>query len=535
MYQIVLIIAVLVYLLITGYLGYIAYRKTRTTTDYLLAGREVHPYIMAMSYGATFISTSAIVGFGGTAALFGMSLLWLTFLNIFVGIFLAFVFFGHRTRAMGYNLDSHTFPELLGKRYQSRFIQIFSGIIIFLFMPIYTAAVLMGATQFLVVNLKLNYEVALFTFSAIVAIYVVMGGLKGVMYTDAFQGSVMFIGMLLLLFLTYYRLGGVTSAHESLAQLNPMIVELMGKAGHRGFTHMPAFGSNIWWTVISTIVLGVGIGVLAQPQLATRFMTVRSSKELNRATLVGGIFILAMTGVAFTVGAVSNVYFYNTTGKIAFLAANKQVDSIIPMFVEQTMPVWFGILFLVTLFAAAMSTMSSQYHTIGAALSRDITETITRRKAGIGINRLGTSFGILLSTIVAWGLPRFYEAGSEIIARGTSLFFGLCASSFLPMYFGALYSKKITKSGAIAGMLAGFFSSIFWFLFVHEKESQVLGLAKALLGRPALWGEPWKVVNPIIISLPLAIAVTIVASLFTKPLDEKHVQLCFNGLEKNRN
>jgi len=157
-YQIVLTISVLVYLMITGYLGYIAYRRTQTTTDYLLAGREAHPYIMAMSYGATFISTSAIVGFGGTAALFGMSLLWLTFLNIFVGIFVAFVFFGHRTRAMGYNLDSHTFPELLGKRYQSRFIQVFSGIMIFLFMPIYTAAVLMGATQFLVVNLKLDYE-----------------------------------------------------------------------------------------------------------------------------------------------------------------------------------------------------------------------------------------------------------------------------------------------------------------------------------------------------------------------------------------
>lgn len=175
MYRLALILATLVYLLITGYLGYIAYRKTRTTTDYLLAGREAHPYIMAMSYGATFISTSAIVGFGGTAALFGLSLLWLTFLNIFVGIFLAFVFFGHRTRAMGYNLDAHTFPELLGKRFQSRFIQVFSGILIFLFMPIYVSAVLMGVTQFLVVNLKVDYEIGLLLFSAIVALYVIMG------------------------------------------------------------------------------------------------------------------------------------------------------------------------------------------------------------------------------------------------------------------------------------------------------------------------------------------------------------------------
>jgi SSS family solute:Na+ symporter len=61
--------------------------------------------------------------------------------------------------------------------------------------------------------------------------------------------------------------------------------------------------------VISTITLGVGIGVLAQPQLVVRFMTVRSKRELNRATLIGGVFIIVMTGVAFTVGALSNAYF----------------------------------------------------------------------------------------------------------------------------------------------------------------------------------------------------------------------------------
>jgi SSS family solute:Na+ symporter len=62
--------------------------------------------------------------------------------------------------------------------------------------------------------------------------------------------------------------------------------------------------------VISTLVLGVGIGTLAQPQLAVKFMTVKSDTSLNRATLVGGIFILAMTGVAFVVGSLSNVFFF---------------------------------------------------------------------------------------------------------------------------------------------------------------------------------------------------------------------------------
>ncbi len=79
------ILAVAVYLLMVAYLGYLGWKRTKNASDYMLAGRKAHPVIMALSYGATFISTSAIVGFGGVAGMFGMSLLWLTFCNIFVG------------------------------------------------------------------------------------------------------------------------------------------------------------------------------------------------------------------------------------------------------------------------------------------------------------------------------------------------------------------------------------------------------------------------------------------------------------------
>ena len=119
------IVIILLYLLSVAYLGWMGYRGTKTATDYLVAGRKAHPFVMALSYGATFISTSAIVGFGGVAGLFGMSLLWLTFCNIFVGIFIAFVLLGGPARRIGHRLDAHTFPELLGRRFDSKFIQIF--------------------------------------------------------------------------------------------------------------------------------------------------------------------------------------------------------------------------------------------------------------------------------------------------------------------------------------------------------------------------------------------------------------------------
>lgn len=86
-----------IYLAVTVGLGYLGYRKTRSNADYLIAGGQAHPFLMAMAYGSTFISTAAIVGFGGAASVYGMGILWLTFCNIFIGIFLAFVLFGKRT------------------------------------------------------------------------------------------------------------------------------------------------------------------------------------------------------------------------------------------------------------------------------------------------------------------------------------------------------------------------------------------------------------------------------------------------------
>ena len=155
---ILLNIIVLVYILAIGYLGYRGWRETRDSADYMVAGRKIHPYVMAMSYGATFISTSAIVGFGGVAGLFGMGLLWLTFLNIFVGIFIAFVVFGKRTRRMGHNLSAMTFPELLARRFDSRFIQYFAGLVIFLGMPMYASVVLIGAARFIETTLAIDFD-----------------------------------------------------------------------------------------------------------------------------------------------------------------------------------------------------------------------------------------------------------------------------------------------------------------------------------------------------------------------------------------
>jgi SSS family solute:Na+ symporter len=532
-------IIILIYLILTAFFGYLGYKRTKTAADYHVAGRNANPVIMALSYGATFISTSAIVGFGGAAGQFGMGVLWLTVLNIFAGIFVAFVAFGKRTRKIGRNLDAHTFPELLGLRFRSKFIQGFAGTVILVFMPIYAASVIKGGADFIQSFFGIPYYVSLLLFVAVVAVYVFMGGIKGVMYTDAFQGFVMFVGMTFLIVFTYSKLGGITAAHQKLTELynNPAVKEQTAaimKNGFAGWTSMPRFGSPIWWNLVTTIVMGVGIGVLAQPQLAVRFMTVKSGRELNRAVVSGGTFILMMTGVAFTVGALSNVFFFESTGKVAIAVAGAN-DKIIPEFIKTFIPGWFGPVFLVTLLAAAMSTLSSQFHTMGTALGRDIYEKSAGGKgSSLMISRTGMLVGVIISTGIAW-LASYLESSMAIIATGTSLFFGLCAAAFLPAFLGALYVKRMPGAAAKWGMISGFATSFFWIFFIHEKESSSLQLCALLTGKTSLVKDtllaPLSMVDPIIIALPVSIVVTFILTLVLKQdIDEKHLEKCFDGV-----
>ncbi|MDG6243203.1 MAG: sodium:solute symporter family protein [Methanolobus sp.] len=516
--------AILIYLMVVFYLGWVGYKKTKNTEDYMLAGRKVNPFVLAFSYGATFISTAAIIGFGGYAGAFGMGVLWLVFMNIFVGIFIAFIIFGSRTRRMGSNLKAVTFPELLGRRFQSRFIQGFSGALITIFMPLYAGGVLIGGARFMETALGVDYNIAVLILAIIVAAYVITGGLIAIMYTDALQGALMFIGMSILLVITYVKLGGVVEAHQALTNMAHLVPENLAAAGHTGWTTMPAFGSPTWWTLVSTIILGVGIGVLAQPQLAVRFMTVQSSRSLKRAVLSGGPFIFMMAGVAYIVGALSNVYFLETKGMISFDVVGGNIDKIIPEYINSAMPDYFVVFFLLTLLAAAMSTLSSQFHTMGTAFGHDLyREYIMKGKIAktINITKAAIATTILISVALAYILP------PGIIARATAIFFGLCAAAFLPMYAGAIFWKRMTKEGATASLLAGTFSSLFWLTFVHAKEASALGISKALFGVDTILTGTWTVVDPILIATPLALIVAVVVSLMTKPASQEHIDMCF--------
>ncbi len=502
---------VLAYLLSLSYLGFRGYKQTKSSKDYLLAGRDIHPFVMAVSYGATFISSSAIIGFGGVSANFGMGLLWLTFLNMFIGVVIAFIFFGRRTRRIGHRLDAHTFPEFLGKRFKSKYIQIFAGAIIFLAMPLYAAVVLKGGSVFIEEIFEIDYNIALLIFSLVIAAYVIAGGLKGVMYTDALQGTIMFVSMFFLLIWTYKVIGmGFSEANQSLSDMANLVPEKLKAIGHAGWTSMPTGGSAWWYILVTSLIIGVGIGVLAQPQLVVRFMTVKSDRELNRAVMIGSLFIVVTTGIIYMVGSLSNIYFMQTEGKIA-VGVVPDLDKIIPTYIKSAMPGWFSAVFMLTILSASMSTLSSQFHVMGSSIGRDVVGVIKKKTNSTLITRLGIAFSIMVSYVIS------YSLSMSVIARGTAIFFGICAATFLPAYFCSLYWKKTTKQAAFWSMISGFVVSIFALFFLHAKEASVLGICKALFGQDILITKfPWPVLDPIVVSLPVSVIVIVVVTLLAK-------------------
>jgi SSS family solute:Na+ symporter len=162
------------------------------------------------------------------------------------------------------------------------------------------------------------------------------------------------------------------------------------------------------------------------------------------------------------------------------------------------------------LLAAAMSTLSGLFHTMGTAFGHDLLKFTKNYKPSITNNRIGIVIMFVISVALAFIMP------GSIIARATAMFMGLCASAFLPMFTYALFSKKPSKRVAIAGLLVGVVAWLLWTVFVHVAESDPLGICKFLFGQTALLGFPYTVIDPLVVAMPLSIVAIAVVWLLTR-------------------
>ena len=520
-----------VFMAVTIYLGWYGYRSTKDNGQFLLGKNKANPVLIALSYGATFISTSAIVGFGGMAARYGLSIVWLAVLCILVGTILAFLVFGKRTRRIGNSLGAFTFAGFLGKRVKSGWIRTVVALIILIGMPIYCAAVLIGGVNLIAVTMGLDKNVALLGLSLIVAMYVTFGGVIAVMYNDALQAGIMFVGMVFILVFTFWQLGGVTAAFDSLGQLWEIKVadgtfDSIIANGMNGWNEMPTFGTPIWMTVVTTLLMGVGIGSIAQPQLAVRFMSAKDDKTLNRSMAIGAVFVFVILGTAFTVGPLSNVFFYESHGLTATEYISNS-DMIIPTFVNELFAdLSFGDLFvsifILALVCATISTMAALLHTMGSSAGYDLWGQIKERRGeklknmdratikSLRASRISTLVMMILVVLVAYLMP------SNIIARATTIFMGLTAAAVLPSFAYGLFSKNPDKRAAHVSIAVGAISWSFWAFFIERTTSSMMGVCNAIFGVKYLSEGTIGFVDPLVIGIPLSALALVITLLVIK-------------------
>lgn len=494
-------------------LGYIGYRKTKTAEDYFVAGRKMGGLVIAFSYGATFISAVALIGFSGIASIYGHGILWLAFLNIFVGIFIAFVFYGFRTRKMGLSLNALTMPELIGKRFNSTRLQGVSAGIIAVFMIAYTTAVFLAIASLIEVSFGISYEMCVIIFTIVVGIYLVIGGLYAVMWAHTLQGVLMVVGMIILTVWIYAMLGGIGPAHEAAASLTSADLAGIGSPAAtqapNGLTSFPPFLSKPFMMIL-TLIFGVGIGVLAQPQLVVRYLTAKDERALRLAIPYGAIFILLMTFTAFCIGPLCNVFMVNNG-----MTYPGSPDKVLPMVVSELFPPWFVFLFLFAILAAAMSTASALFHTAGACVGRDIYDKAIKKglsgEKSVKVTRYATA-GIVIATLILSLRP------PDVVAFMCAFFFGLMGGTFLAIYTLMLYWKKMSRAGTWAGILGGFLFTILWYALVYFKT------APSIIGSPVVSSYKINMLDPLFIAIPLSfILAYAVSKVFKQSPEEKRI------------
>jgi SSS family solute:Na+ symporter len=300
-------------------------------------------------------------------------------------------------------------------------------------------------------------------------------------------------------------LGGIEPAHEAAATLTKgQLIDMGWTSVPKGFTTLTSMPETFSpaFMLLLTLIFGVGIGVLAQPQLVIRYLSAKDEKSLRRAIPYGGVFILLMTFFAFSIGPLCNVLMIRNG-----LTYPGTPDQVVPLIVNELFPPWFVILFLFAVLSAAMSTASALFHTAGASIGRDVCEKGIIRscpeKKSLLITRISTLAIVIATLVISLNPP-------DVVAVLTSFFFGLMACTFLAPYTLMLYWRKTSRAGAWIGMMGGFIFTMCWYVLIYFKT------APQLIGTSLSNSYLINMLDPIFIGLPLSFILTFMFSILNK-------------------
>ena len=431
------LITFIVYLVVLLGIGFFFYRLTRNLSDYVLGGRRLSGSVAALSAGASDMSGWLLLGLPGAVYAAGMNQAWIA-VGLSVGAYLNWQFVARRLRVYTeVARDSITVPDYLQNRFhdQSRLLRVASALVILLFFAFYTSSGMVAGATLFEKSFGLEYTTALWTGGAVIVSYTFLGGFLAVSWTDFLQGILMFLALLLVPFVVISAGGGWSETLAGVAAVDPGRLDI--------FHGMTLFG------IVS--LMAWGLGYFGQPHIVVRFMAVRSSREIPKARLVGMTWmVLSLYGAIFT-GFAGIAHF-----------AERPLENAETVFIALSQVLfnpWIAGVLLAAILSAIMSTIDSQLLVASSALAEDLYKTVLRPAASqselVWVGRTAVVVIALIALLLALD-PESTVLGLVAYAWGG---FG---AAFGPVIVLSLFWRRMTRNGALAGMIVGAATVIVW-------------------------------------------------------------------------
>jgi len=327
----------------------------------------------------------------------------------------------------------------------------------------------------------MDYATGLWVTSLVVVFYTFVGGFLAVSLTDAVQGTIMVIALLLIPAVVLFQLDGFGEALETIRIKDTSYLDLW-----RGATTISIISLLAW-----------GLGYFGQPHILVRFMAIENVKDVKKARNIGMTWMIGTVLGALLLGFFGIAYLqrFDTDIMVRF-DASQELSETIFIYLSKTLfhPLIAGFL-LSAILAAVMSTISSQLLVTSSSMTEDIYKTFFRRHA-TGKNMLIMSrVSVLAVAVVAFILAM--NPKESILGLVGNAWAGFGAA-FGPLVILSLLWKHITAKGALSGMIVGGATVLLWVYVPHS----------------------YKEVYEIIPGFLLSFFTTVVVSLLSKPVSE---------------
>ncbi len=347
-------------------------KKKNTSRDYLLANQEIKPWLAAVSAIATSNSGYMFIGQIGFTYVYGLQSVWLM-VGLIFGDFVSSLFVHKNLRKKSQELNVVSFANLVskwhGKNY--KYVQLFGGLIILIFLSTYAAAQLNAGSKSMHILFGLDYRVGAIIGGIIVLLYCFSGGIRASIWTDAAQSFVMIVAMFLMVIYGINELGGLSTFINELHKISPNYMKWFPSTNFSEFFLAP-FMFIIGWFFS-------GVGVIGQPHVMVRFMTIDNTKNIPKTRIYYYTWYTLFYSLTILAAFVARLLIPETN--------NMDPELALPTLAQNLLPEFFVGIVLAGIFAATMSTADSQILACTASITNDL---LLNKKNNYLINKLVT-------------------------------------------------------------------------------------------------------------------------------------------------